>query len=91
MAHLVPFHRSARTLPLPVLPTAAQAVRAAHDTLIRKPPAAGVGVGWILQRTPFHRSARVLPFGEPPTAVQADDDVHEMLLRAPPAAGVGVG
>ncbi|HXC64684.1 MAG TPA: hypothetical protein VNZ67_10010, partial [bacterium] len=59
MVQVVPFHRSARTRPLAVPPTAMQAEREAHDTLFSAPPPAGVGVGWIRQLVPFHRSARV--------------------------------
>jgi hypothetical protein len=91
MAQLVPFHRSARVLPFPELPTAVHTERDAHDTLLRKPPPAGLGVGSMAQLLPFHRSARVVPSALPPTAVHAEGEVHEMLLRAPPPAGLGVG
>jgi len=91
MAQLVPFHRSARVLPVPEFPTAVHAELEVHDTLFRKPPPAGLGVAWTAQLVPFHRSARVLPFELPPTAVHAEGEVHDTPLRTPPPAGPGMG
>jgi hypothetical protein len=64
MDQLVPFHRSASVpTEFPALsvmaPTAVHAEGDVHDTLFRKPPPAGLGVGWISQLVPFHRSAKV--------------------------------
>src|SRR5215831_16513848 len=65
MRHVVPFHRSA-SVPggisvngLAWPPTARQDDRDGHDTPVRLPPSAGLGVGWMLQVLPFHRSASV--------------------------------
>jgi hypothetical protein len=91
MRHVVPFHRSARVRPFAVPPTAVQAEREVHETLLSVPPPVGLGVGWMRQLVPFHRSARVRPFAVPPTAVQAERDVHATLLSEPPPVGLRVG
>jgi hypothetical protein len=91
MRHLVPFHRSARILPLLALPTAVQAEIDVQETPLRKAPPGGLGVGWMRHLVPFHRSARVVPSALPPTAVQAESEVQDTLFRAPPPAGLGVG
>jgi len=90
MRHVVPFHRSARVLPVPVIPTAVQAEGDAHDTPFRQPPPAGFGVAWMRHLAPLRRSARVVPLAVPPTAVHAGVEVHDTLLRTPPPAGLGV-
>src|SRR5215469_7317353 len=89
--HRVPFHRSARVLPLLVFPTAVHAEADAQETLFRKAPPGGFGVAWIRHRVPFHRSARVVLSALPPTAVQAESDVQDTPFRAPPPAGLGIG
>jgi hypothetical protein len=95
MVQVVPFHRSARVLPLAVPPTAVQAEREAHDTLFSAPPPAGVGVGWIRQVVPFHRSARVAMVRDllvvAPTATHAERAVQATLFRLLDAAPGGFG
>src|SRR6516162_284015 len=95
MVQVVPFHRSARVLPLAVPPTAVQAEREAHDTLFSAPPPAGLGVDWIRQVVPFHRSARVAMARDllvvPPTATQAEGAVQPTLFRLLDAAPAGFG
>jgi len=100
MAHLFPFHRSAKDRAGPdwdevvkYAPAAMQAEGEVQDTPIRKLCTApgGLGVGWTVQVVPFHRSARVPPLAVPPTAVQAEREAHDTLFSAPPPAGLGVG
>jgi hypothetical protein len=95
MVQVVPFHRSARVLPLAVPPTAVQAEREVHDTLISAPPPAGVGVGWIRQVVPFHRSARVTMARDllvvPPTATHAECAMQATPFRELDAAPGGFG
>jgi len=95
MVQVVPFHRSARTRPLAVPPTAVQAVREVHDTLFSAPPPAGVGVGWIRQLVPFHRSARVTMVRDllvvAPTATQAECAMQATPLSELDAAPGGFG
>jgi hypothetical protein len=95
MVQVVPFHRSARVLPLAVPPTAVQAEREAHDTPFSAPPPAGVEVGWIRQVVPFHRSARVAVVRDllvvAPTATQAERAMHATLFRLLDAAPGGFG
>src|SRR5215469_2094857 len=100
MRHVVPFHRSA-SVPggisvngLACPPTARQDDRDGHDTPIRLPPSAGLGVGWMVQVWPFHRCARVsevprllLVF---PTAMQAERDVQDAAFRLLAAAPGGL-
>ena len=60
MAHLVPFHRSAK-VPEFEPPTAVHLEDEVQATPTKAlPPAEGSGVGWIRHRVPFHRSARGL-------------------------------
>ena len=102
IAHLVPFHRSARLAFANEPPTAVQADGEVHATPSRRTPwtPAGLGVGWMLQRVPFHRSASVargLALAEAstlaPTAVQADAEGQAIQFRMPPPGeeGFGVG
>src|SRR6516162_7497923 len=95
-----PFHRSARVVTGPELPTAVQAVDEVQASPPRKLPGPGsLGVGTICQLLPFHRSASVptaLPelSTVPPTAMQADGEVQATacsLLNGAPPAGLGVG
>jgi hypothetical protein len=97
MAHLVPFHPSAR-VPAFEVPTAVQAAADVQDTPFKKPPpCGGLGVFWMVHLVPFHRSAPVR--GTPavvvlaPTAVHAEDDVQATPNRPPVATpdGLGVG
>src|SRR5215831_14018629 len=101
MRHLLPSHRSA-SVPdgisrngLAWPPTARQDDRDGHETPIRLPPSAGLGVGWMVQVWPFHRCARVS--GVPrvllvfPTAVQAERDTHDAAFRLLAAAPGGLG
>src|SRR5215472_2071823 len=83
IAHLVPFHRSARLALANEPPTAVQAEGEVQATPSRRGPwtPAGLGVGWMRQRMPFQRSASVargLPVASTlaPTAVQADGVGH---------------
>ena len=95
MVQVVPFHRSARTRPLAVPPTAVQAEREVHDTLFRAPPPAGVGMGWTRQVWPFHCSASAAVLRDllvvAPTAVQAECAVQATPLRELDAAPAGLG
>jgi len=95
MVQVEPFHRSARTRPLAVPPTAVQAEREVHDTLVRTPPPAGLGLGWMRQEWPSHRSASVAPVRDllvvSPTAMQAEREVHATPLRWLDAAPAGFG
>ena len=95
MVQVVPFHRSARVLPLAVPPTAVQAEVVVHDALFSAPPPAGVGVGWIRQVVPFHRSARVAMVRDllvvAPTATHAERAVQATLFRLLDAAPDGFG
>ena len=63
MAQLLPFHRSARVLPLGVktleAPTAVQADGAVQSTPNSASPLARLGVGWRRHVVPFHRRASV--------------------------------
>src|SRR5215469_9604686 len=103
MRQPVPFHRSA-SVPggislngLACPPTARQDDRDGHETPIRFPPSAGLGIGRKLQVWPFHRCARgsevprlLLVF---PTAMHAEADTQDAAFRLPAAAprGLGVG
>src|SRR5215469_10010505 len=101
MRHVVPFHRSA-SVPggisvngLACPPTARQDDREGHETPVRLPPSAGLGVGWMVQVWPFHRCARVsevprllLVF---PTAMQAERDRQDAAFRLLAAAPGGLG
>src|SRR5215470_6661520 len=76
-------------------PTARQDDRDGHETPVRVPPSAGLGVGWMVQVWPFHRCARVsevprrlLVF---PTAMQAERDTQDAAFRLLAAAPVGLG
>src|SRR5262249_17637863 len=95
-----PFPRSARVpgvfplTGLPSPPTARQGDRDGHETPIRLPPSAGLGVGRMLQVWPFHRCARVsegprllLVF---PTATQAERDTQDAAFRLLAAAPSGL-
>src|SRR5215472_1794107 len=69
--------------------------RDGHETLVRLPPSAGLGVGWIVQVWPSHRCARVsevpwllLVF---PTAMQAERDMQDAAFRLLAAAPSGLG
>ncbi len=78
MLQVVPFQRSARSMPpalVNVNPIAVQAEAPRQDTPFSWPPPGGFGVGSIVHAEPFHRSARV-PWSEPPTARQADGAVQ---------------
>jgi hypothetical protein len=95
MVQFEPSHRSARVaVGLPELsvraPTAAQATADVHDTAARKPPPAGLGVGWMRQVMPSHRSASG-PFADVPVAVQAEGAVQDTPFRTLGAAPVGLG
>jgi hypothetical protein len=77
-----------------VTPTARQDDRDGHETPIRLPPSAGLGVGWMLQVWPFHRCARgsevtrlLLVF---PTAMQAERDTQDAAFRLLAAAPGGL-
>src|SRR5215469_1018755 len=96
-----PFHCSASVLVggalngLPWPPTARQDDRDGHETPIRLPPSAGLGVGWMLQEWPSHRCARgsdvprlLLVF---PTATHAERDTQDAAFRLPAAAPGGLG
>jgi hypothetical protein len=99
--HVVPFHRSA-SVPggtavngLPWPPTARQDDPDGHETPIRLPPSAGLGVAWMRQVWPFHRCARAsevprlsLVF---PTAMQAERDTQDAAFRLLAAAPPGLG
>src|SRR5215831_3260918 len=101
MRQLLPSHRSA-SVPdgisrngLAWPPTARQDDREGHETPIRLPPSAGLGVGWMLQVWPFHRCARasevprvLLVF---PTAMHAEGDIQDAAFRLPAAAPGGLG
>src|SRR5215467_4021968 len=100
IAHLVPFHRSARLAFANEPPTAVQAEGEVQATPARRTPwtPAGLGVDWMLQRVPFQRSASVatgLPVASTlaPTAVQADGEGQATQFRMPPPGegGFGVG
>src|SRR5215472_8485855 len=85
--HLVPFHRSARVVTGPALPTAVQADAEVQDTPWRAMPGpVRLSVGTIRQALPFQASASV-PTGLPellkrmPTAMQADVAVQATLAR----------
>src|SRR5690349_8864578 len=95
MVQVVPFHRSARTRPLAVPPTAVQAEREVHDTLFRAPPPAGVGMGWTRQVWAFDCSASAAVLGDllvvAPAAVQAECTVQATPLRELDAAPAGLG
>src|SRR6185437_9704185 len=97
MAHLVPFHRSAR-VPAAELPTAVHANADVQDTPLRKaPPGRGLGVGRMVHLVPFHRSARARAVPAlvvlAPTAMQDDADVqatpNRPLTAVPEGLGVG--
>src|SRR5215472_15785281 len=95
MLHLVPFHNSPRVaVGLPKLsvraPAAVQASADVHDTAARKPPPAGLGVGWMRHVTPSHRSASG-PFADVPVAVQAEGAVQDTPARTLDAAPAGLG
>lgn len=67
------------------LPTAKHNFLDTHDTALKsgRVLAAGLGIGWIDQRTPFQRSARVNRSSPPsalypPIATHASNDVHEI-------------
>src|SRR5215467_1713893 len=96
-----PFHCSASVLVatpengFPCPPTARQDHRDRHETPIRLPPSAGLGVGWMVQEWPFHRCAVVsdvprllLVF---PTATHAEPDTQDAAFRLPAAAPDGLG
>ena len=78
-------------------PTARHDDRAGHETPVKVPPSAGLGVGWMLQVRPFHRCARASEVPRLvlvlPTAMHAEPDTHDAAFRLPPAApgGLGVG
>ncbi len=97
MAHLVPFHWSARVLAAE-LPTAVHADADVQDTPLRKaPPGRGLGVGWMVHLVPFHRSARARAVPAlvvlAPTAMQAEDELqatpNRPLTAVPEGLGVG--
>jgi hypothetical protein len=95
--HAVPFHCSTRvspTVPLPVWPTAVQAVADVHETPAKLERMFGVAT--IDQDVPFHCSTRVdtlLDVLAPPTAVQFEAEVHETpeRLYVVPVDGLGLG
>ena len=96
ISHLLPFQRSANgstgAVPVPLFPTATQALSEEHDTPHRTPPPVGLGVRWTDHLVPFHRSMNGRPRGAPwPTAVQARVDVHDTPNSTAPPAGLGVG
>src|SRR5215470_5162701 len=98
IAHLVPFHRSARLAFANEPPTAVQAEGEVQATPSRRTPwtPAGLGVGWMLQRVPFQRSASVArpwPVASTlaPTAVQADGAGQATPVRMPPPGAGGFG
>src|SRR5215470_14068002 len=101
MRQVWPFHCSASVLVagpengFPCPPTARQDHRDRHETPIRLPPSAGLGVGWMVQEWPFHRCAVVsevprllLVF---PTATHAEPDTQDAAFRLPAAAPGGLG
>ena len=64
MAHLVPFHRSAK-VPVFEAPTAVHAEDEVQETPNNvPPPEEGFGVDWMDHRVPVHRSARVISVPE---------------------------
>src|SRR5215472_14159792 len=72
-----------------------QASAATHDTPLRPPPIAGLGLGTTDQRVPFQDSITVLnavPLGETaPTAVHASAETHDTPFRSLPVpARLGV-
>src|SRR5215467_11505296 len=100
MRQVWPFHCSASVLVagpengFPCPPTARQDHRDRHETPIRLPPSAGLGVGWMVQVWPFHRCAEVsevprllLVF---PTATHAEVDTQAAAFRLPAAAPGGL-
>ena len=97
--HLVPFHRSARVVTGPELPTAVQADDEVQATPLSAAPCpAGLTVGTIFHLLPFQRSASVpTALNElsrrAPTAMQADDEVQATPVRMVNAEpdGLGVG
>jgi hypothetical protein len=100
IAHLVPFHRSARLAFANEPPTAVQADGEVQATPSRRGPwtPAGLGVVWMLHLLPFQRSASVaegLPLlsTAAPTAVQTNAEGHASQFRMPPPGeeGFGVG
>lgn len=92
MAHLLPFQPSP-SVSLPARPTAVQASRDVHATLIKDPPLARS----IDHVVPFQRSTSWVVRSretDSPTAVQATGDVHDTLvsrLLSPTPAGAGAG
>jgi hypothetical protein len=67
---------------LATTPTATQKLGDVHETLIRVPAKAGLGLGTIDHEMPLKTSARVTPVVSPedsPTATQKFGEVHEML------------
>src|SRR5215469_3238113 len=100
MRQPLPFHRSA-SVPggisvngLACPPTARQDDRDGHETPVRLPPSAGLGVGWMVQVWPFHRCARVSEMSRLllvfPTAMQAERDVQDAAFRLLAAAPGGL-
>jgi hypothetical protein len=88
IVHVLPFQNSASVAPMPLLPTAVQAVADVHETPFRLPPL-GLGVVWVVQVLPSQRSTNVPPLPEP-TAVHAEADVHETAFRPPPLGVVWI-
>src|SRR6266704_640146 len=85
MRQMVPFHRSARVVTVPELPTAVQADEEVQDTPLRVMSCpVRPSVGTIRQALPFQTSASV-PTALPelskrvPTAMQADSEVQATL------------
>src|SRR5262245_7255389 len=89
MAHLVPFHRSAR-LPESDPPTAMHADGDVQETALRNAPGS-VGIAWLCHRVPFQRSdMAALPLL--PTAMHTEGLGHatpDIWLEAAPL-GFGV-
>src|SRR6202035_185214 len=87
IAQLVPFQRSANIVAVPLevkdSPTAIHELAEVHDTPLRMPKKAplGLGVAWTVQLLPFQRSASGAP-PEMPTVMHEVAEVHDTACRA---------
>jgi hypothetical protein len=75
-------------------PTAVQSLEDVHDTPLRLPPLAGLGMLWSDQLVPFQATASVGTVESTrsttlPTAVQAEAVAHDTPVKDPSPFGLG--
>jgi hypothetical protein len=98
VVQVVPFHSSARVMPLVELsfasPTAVHAFAAVHETATR-PLYAGAGTVWTDQLIPFHCAARTTPLSKVsspvPMAMHVFADGHDAPVRLLSSTPEGFG